>query len=93
MLIIKGVNFFPRQVEQALLEIPGVLPEYQIIIENREGINDIRINVEAQEGVTGFTVAKHLKERLGFLPKGEVFPVGALPRTEGKAKRVVRVSK
>lgn len=91
MLIIKGVNFFPRQVEQALLEIPGVLPEYQIIIENREGINDIRINVEAQEGVTGFTVAKHLKERLGFSPKGDVFAPGTLPRAEGKAKRVIRV--
>jgi phenylacetate-CoA ligase len=35
-------------------------------------------------------VAKHLRERLGFLPKGDVFPVGALPRTEGKAKRVIR---
>ncbi len=93
MLIIKGVNFFPRQVEQALLEIPGVLPEYQIILEEHDGITDIRINVEAQEGVTGFTVAKHLKERLGFSPKGDVFAPGTLPRSEGKAKRVVRVQK
>ena len=93
MLIIKGVNFFPRQVEQALLEIPGVLPEYQIILEEHDGLTDIRINVEAQEGVTGFTVAKHLKERLGFSPKGDVFAPGALPRSEGKAKRVVRVQK
>ena len=35
-------------------------------------------------------VAKHLRERLGFLPKGDVFPIGALPRTEGKAKRVIK---
>jgi phenylacetate-CoA ligase len=35
-------------------------------------------------------VAKHLRERLGFLPKGDVFPVGTLPRSEGKAKRVIR---
>ncbi len=34
MLIVKGVNFFPKQVEQALMEIPGVLPEYQIILES-----------------------------------------------------------
>ncbi len=88
MLIIKGINFFPSQVEQALMEIPGVLPNYQIIIEERHGVKDVRINVEAKENVTGFTVEKHLKERLGFSPKGDVFPAGGLPRQEGKATRV-----
>ncbi len=92
MLIVKGVNFYPRQVEQALKEIPGVADEFQIILEERHGMTDVTINVEAEPGVTGHTVAKHLKERLGFLPKGEVFPIGALPRTEGKAKRVIRKS-
>ncbi len=90
MLIVKGVNFYPRQVEQALMEIPGVKDEFQIILEERHGMTDVTVNVEAEPGVTGHTVAKHLKERLGFLPKGEVFPVGSLPRTEGKARRVVR---
>ena len=88
MLIIKGINFFPSQVEQALMEIPGVLPNYQIIIEERHGVKDVRINVEADGSVTGFTVEKHLKERLGFSPKGDVFPAGGLPRQEGKAQRV-----
>ena len=88
MLIIKGINFFPSQVEQALMEIPGILPNYQIIIEERHGVKDVRINVEAQGDVTGFTVEKHLKERLGFSPKGDVFPAGGLPRQEGKAMRV-----
>jgi phenylacetate-CoA ligase len=90
MLIVKGVNFYPRQVEQALKEIPGVADEFQIILEERNGMTDVTINVEAEPGVTGHTVAKHLRERLGFLPKGDVFPIGALPRTEGKAKRVIR---
>ncbi len=90
MLIIKGVNFFPKQVEQALLEIPGVLPHYQIIIEDFDGVKDVRINVEAEPGVTGFMVEKHLKERLGFSPKGDVFPKGELPRQEGKAQRVFK---
>ena len=91
MLIVKGVNFYPRQVEQALMEIPGVKDEFQIILEERNGMTDVTINVEAEPGVTGHTVAKHLRERLGFLPKGDVFPVGSLPRSEGKAKRVVRI--
>ncbi|MGN0853107.1 MAG: phenylacetate--CoA ligase family protein [Kiritimatiellia bacterium] len=90
MLIVKGVNFYPRQVEQALMEIPGVKDEFQIILEEANGMTNMTVNVEAEAGVTGHTVAKHLKERLGFLPKGDVFPVGALPRTEGKAKRVIR---
>jgi len=93
MLIVKGVNFFPRQVEQALLEIPGVKPNYQIIIEDHDGIKDVRINVEAESGVTGFMVEKHLKEALGFSPKGDVYPPGALPRQEGKAKRIFHEDK
>jgi len=90
MLIVKGVNFFPRQVEQALMEIPGVLSHYQIIIEDHDGVRDVRINVEAEEGVTGFMVEKHLKEKLGFSPKGDIYKPGTLPRQEGKAIRVVK---
>ena len=93
MLIVKGVNFYPRQVEQALMEIPGVKDEFQIILTEENGMTDVTVNVEAEPGVTGHTVAKHLRERLGFLPKGDVFPVGALPRSEGKAKRVIRIKK
>jgi phenylacetate-CoA ligase len=88
MLIVKGVNFFPKQIEQALMEIPGVLSHYQIIIEEIDGVRDVRINVEAEEGVTGYVVEKNLKERLGFSPKGDVFKPGTLPRQEGKAVRV-----
>lgn len=89
MLIVKGVNFYPRQVEEALKEIPGVKDEFQIILTEHNGMTDVTINVEAEAGVTGHMVAKHLRERLGFLPSGDVFPVGTLPRTEGKAKRVI----
>ena len=66
--------------------------EFQIILEEHNGMTDVIVNVEADPGVTGHTVAKHLRERLGFLPRGDVFPVGALPRTEGKAKRIIRRS-
>ena len=90
MLIVKGVNFYPRQVEEALMEIPGVKDEFQIVLEEHDGMTDVTVNVEAEEGVTGHMVAKHLREKLGFLPKGDVFPVGSLPHSEGKAKRVVR---
>jgi phenylacetate-CoA ligase len=90
MLIVKGVNFYPRQVEQALLEIPGVKDEFQIVLEERSGMTEATIKVEAEENVSASVVAKHLRERLGFLPQCEVFSIGSLPRTEGKAKRVIK---
>lgn len=89
MLIIKGVNVYPKQIEHALLEIPGVRNHYQIIIEQDEGIQDVTVNVEVEPGVTGYTVEKHLKEALGFSPQGDVFPPNALPRSPGKQQRVV----
>lgn len=88
MLIVKGVNFFPKQVEQALMAIPGAGSNYQIILEETDGVMDVRINVEAEPQVTGYMVEKALKEALGFSPKGDVFAIGGLPRQEGKAKRV-----
>lgn len=88
MLIVKGVNFFPSQVEQVLMKIPGVGSNYQIIIEEVDSVRDARINVEADASVTGYMIEKALKESLGFSPKGDVFPIGQLPRQEGKAQRV-----
>jgi len=88
MLIIKGVNFFPKQIEQTLMQIPGVGSNYQIIIEELDGVKDGRVNVEAEKNVTGYMVEKALKEALGFSPKGDVYPIGKLPRQDGKAQRV-----
>ena len=88
MLIISGVNFFPAQVEQSLLKVPGVLPNYRMIIQDHDGIKKLHVDVEAEEGVTGFMVEKQLKEDLGFSPDGNIHIPGTLPRPEGKAKRV-----
>ena len=89
MLIVKGVNIYPKEIEQALLEIPGVRSHYQIIVEEEAGIQDITINVEVDPGVTGFMVEGHLKNALGFSPKGDVFPPNTLARNPGKQQRVV----
>ncbi|GAB6280633.1 MAG: phenylacetate--CoA ligase [Thermovirga sp.] len=88
MIIVKGVNFYPQQVEEALMKIPGVGSHYEIILEEAEGVTDVRINVEVEQGVTGHTVVGQLKQELGFSPKGDVYPIGSLPRMEGKQKRV-----
>lgn len=93
MLIISGVNFFPKQVEQSLLKIPGVLPNYRMLIQDRNGIKRLHVSVEAEEGVTGYMIEKQLKEDLGFSPDGEVFKPGTLPRGEGKARRIFHQDK
>ena len=90
MLIVKGVNFWPKQIEQALMSIPGIGSNYQIILEEENSVKDLRVNVEAGAGISGHQVCKVLKEVLGFTPKGNVFPIGHLPRQAGKAKRVFR---
>lgn len=88
MIIIKGVNFFPAQVEQTLLKIKGVHPNYRIIINEVDGVQNLRIEVEAEPNVTSYMVEKALKETLGFSPDGDVYAPGTIPQFEGKAKRV-----
>ncbi len=88
MIIIKGVNVFPSQIEHCLLQIPGVHGEYQIFIDEVDGIRKLYIKVETEPQVTGYMVSRQLKESLGFAVDGEVVPLNTLPRTEGKAKRV-----
>ena len=90
MLIISGVNFFPAQVEASLLKIPGILPNYRLIITDKDGVKRLHVDVEAEDGVTGYMVEKQLKEDLGFSPDGDVWKPGSLPRQEGKAVRVFK---
>ena len=90
MLIAKGVNFYPRQVEEALMQFPGVKGEFQIIVCQHNGVDDIAVKVETEDGVRGEALSMHLRERLGVLLSVTACPIGSLPRTEGKAKRVVR---
>ena len=53
-----------------------------------DGIQSLRVEVEAEPSVTSYMVEKALKETLGFSPDGDVYPPGTFPQAEGKAKRV-----
>jgi phenylacetate-CoA ligase len=90
MLIVKGVNFWPKQIEQALMSIHGAGSNYQIVLFIENSITNLRVNIEANETVSEHQVIAKLKEVLGFSPVVEVFPVGGLPRQVGKAVRVFR---
>jgi len=96
MLIIRGVNVFPQQIERVLMSFPQVGRNYVIII---EGLDDMTVRVElAAAGFDGqvehvATLQNQLVEKLRaeiwIKPKVELLPAGSLPVAEGKAKRVI----
>jgi len=89
MLIVKGVNFFPRDVEEVLMSIPGVGEQYQIIVEEKEGIKSVSLKIETEGGVTSGEIEKKLQQLIGLSLKSEVLRPGQLERKPGKAERVV----
>ncbi|MBQ1312317.1 MAG: phenylacetate--CoA ligase [Blautia sp.] len=93
MVKIKGVNFFPRQIEEILALFPELSSEYQIRISHLDGKDTMRIYVEAS-GSYDFkslqkSVADAVKSRIGFTPLVYVVELGFLPRSEKKTKRVI----
>jgi phenylacetate-CoA ligase len=99
MMILKGVNIFPIQIEKKLMEIPGVGNNFLIILE-REGFNDLMvIKVEVQkEFFAGDLkqlealrrkIAEELRSDILITPKVDLVEPDSLPKSEGKAKRVI----
>ncbi len=95
MLIIRGVNVYPSQVEAVLVGRPGLAPHYQLVVERRGSLDHLRIEVEAQPGVEpeAFeTLAReavhHVKSLIGVSAEVVVMAPGSLPRSQGKAARV-----
>ena len=94
MFKVHGVNMFPSQVEEILGMVDGVSSEYKIDIAHDDEINRdvILVTVEAEGRVsfdrTALKIRDLFKSRMSVTPKVTVVPVGTLPRTEKKAKRV-----
>lgn len=94
MFKVHGVNMFPGQVEELLQNVDGVSSEYAITIAHDDDKNrDIMILMVEAEGRVDFektakTITGMFKSRIGVTPKVTVVPVGTLPRSEKKTKRV-----
>lgn len=94
MMKIKGVNVFPKQIEEILATFDDLSSEYQIRISHLDGKDTMRIYVEATTGLVDFdemseAVAEAVKARIGFTPIVKVVEIGVLPRSEKKSKRVI----
>jgi phenylacetate-CoA ligase len=93
MLIIRGVNVYPSQIEAVLVGLPGLAPHYQLVLERRGSLDELTVEVEAAsaEGIfpeIGKQVAHHIKSRVGVTAAVVVKQPGEVPRSQGKAVRV-----
>lgn len=99
MMIIRGVNVFPSQVESVLVSVKGVAPFYQLIVDRVHSTDSLEIQVEIDENSFSDTVsdlekirneiADKVKSVVGISAKITLVGAKTLPRSEGKAKRVI----
>lgn len=88
LLIIKGVNVYPSEIEHLLCDMPGIGNNYQIFVKEENGFHDLMIQVEGN--TSAVDIKKRIKENFLFTPEVEVLPIGSLPRNEGKAIRIIK---
>jgi phenylacetate-CoA ligase len=96
MLIVRGVNVYPQQIERVLMAIPQVGRNYQILLEGRD---DMTVQAELAHGESGMSeeqrvalegeIAARLRSEILTKPKVKLLPPASLPVSEGKAKRVI----
>jgi phenylacetate-CoA ligase len=95
MLIVRGVNVYPSQLEAVLIGRPRIAPHYQVVVERRGSLDHVSLDVEALPGVpaTEFEriardAAHHVKSLVGITVGVCVKNPGEIPRSQGKAVRV-----
>ena len=94
MIIVRGVNVYPSNVEHALLSVPEAAPHYQLVVERSGAMDELSVQCEpVDESVDRARMRAHvervLHDQLGIRVRAEVLEPGAVPRSEGKAVRVV----
>jgi phenylacetate-CoA ligase len=89
MLIVRGVNLYPSQIEHVLLTVDGVAPHYQLVVERPETLDEVTIHCEGEGDDLAERVRRAVRERIGVSVTVEVLAPGGVPRSEGKAVRVI----
>jgi phenylacetate-CoA ligase len=98
MLIIRGVNVFPTQVEEQVLAVEGLSPHYQIELRKKGNLDAVivsceRLNDSVDKTAAAAELAKRIKDMIGISAVIDVKEQGQVARSEGKAQRVVDLRK
>ena len=97
MMIIRGVNVFPSQIEEHLLKIETLAPHYQLVLNRESNLDTLTINVEAKNQIVdeqqrtnaAQSLQQAIKAYIGITAKVNIAAVGTIPRSQGKAQRVI----
>ena len=94
MLVVRGENVFPSQIEEILLQVGGLTGNYQLVVDREaRRLDTMQVRVEAREGAEQVGLRQRAEERIretiGLTVPVTVLAPGALPRSEGKARRVI----
>jgi phenylacetate-CoA ligase len=94
MIIVRGVNVYPSNVEHALLSVPEAAPHYQLVVERDGAMDELTVQcepVDSSVDPAGLrkAVERALHDHLGIRVRADVLEPGKVPRSEGKAVRVV----
>ena len=96
MMIIRGVNVFPTQIEELILKQPELVPHYQIEIARPKALDEMTVLVErspaagsADGEAAGARLAHHIKSLIGVSARVQVSAPGSIERSVGKARRIV----
>ncbi|MFG2427636.1 phenylacetate--CoA ligase PaaK [Streptomyces sp. NPDC048590] len=96
MVILRGVNLFPTQVEEIVLRTPGVAPHFQLLLTRRGRLDALTIRAEARSGATPgerkaaeLSIVAAVKDGVGVSVEAEIVDPGTLERSVGKIKRIV----
>jgi phenylacetate-CoA ligase len=97
MLIVRGVNMFPTQIEEQILKVEALAAHYQIVLTRAGRMDEIEVLVEAADGTSGndsraaaaLELQHHIKGLVGLTAQITVLDPGGVERSQGKARRVI----
>ncbi len=97
MLVVRGINVFPSDVEAVLMQMPELAPQYRLVVDRERALDMLEIQVEPKDAIVSVAhadglshkVSVALREALGIATRVTIVEQRAIPRSEGKALRVV----
>jgi phenylacetate-CoA ligase len=89
LIILRGVNVFPTQIEEIILTTPGAAPHFQLVLSKADRMDHLTVRVEADPETSASVIATRVKDDIGITVAVEILPAGTLERSTGKLQRVV----